>query len=327
MPTDKLFSCDVACLGILVADAVGVPIDALPPRGTLALLDRVELHTGGNGANTSAALAKLGVSVSLLGKVGRDNLGDFVIGSLARHGVHVGGVLQDNSAPTAATMVIVHSDAERSFLHAIGANTAFGEADVDWDKTNGASIFHIAGPQLMPQLEGDPLARICREAKRRGMTTVLDTVMNPRSQGWEGIAPCLPYLDWFVPSLDEAVALLETEQGDLWEVLEKRGVQNVAVKCAKEGCWIKAKNRTPLHVPAFPVDAMDSLGAGDCWAAGFVTGLLRGWPLDKIGQFANAVGACSVQALGATTGVLPEAETWAWVAAQAKDGGNNGKTV
>ena len=310
MPTDKLFSCEVACLGILVADAVGVPIDALPPRGTLALLDRVELHTGGNGANTSAALAKLGVSVSLLGKVGRDNLGDFVIGSLARHGVHVGGVLQDDSAPTAATMVIVHSDAERSFLHAIGANAAFEEADVNWDKTTGAAIFHVAGPQLMPKLEGDALARVCQEAKRRGMTTVLDTVMNPRSQGWEGIAPCLPYLDWFVPSLDEAVALLEVAAlPEVWNELEKRGVQNVAVKCGKEGCYIKAKNQTPLHVPAFDVEAIDSLGAGDCWAAGFVTGLLRGWPLDEIGRFANAVGACSVQALGATTGVLPEAET------------------
>ena len=312
MPTTITPACDVACLGILVADAVGLPIDALPTRGTLALVERIELHSGGNGANTSLALAKLGVPVALLGSVGADNLGDFLTGSLSRHGVDVAGVKRDLNAPTSATLVAVHSDAQRSFLHSIGANAAFTEADVDWNKTRGAKIFHVAGPQLMPQIEGEPLARIVQEAKARGMTTVLDTVMNPRSLGWDGIAPCLPYLDWAVPSLEEA-HLLTGEESPVKQArcFKNAGAKNVAIKMADAGCFVSPADSESFSAPALTVTAVDSLGAGDCWTAGFIVGLLRGWDLEKVAHFANAVGACSVQAIGATTGVCSETDTLA----------------
>src|ERR1700710_2463799 len=113
----KTITAEVACLGILVADTVGLPIDAFPARGTLELVDRIELHSGGNGANTSLTLAKIGISTALLGKVGNDSFGDYLLGALSGGGVDVSGVVRDADAPTAATMVFVHGDAERSILH------------------------------------------------------------------------------------------------------------------------------------------------------------------------------------------------------------------
>ena len=313
-------ACEIACLGILVADTVGVTVDNLPPRGTLVPVERVELHVGGCGANTSLALAKLGISVSLLGKVGADNLGRFVRRTLLEQHVNLmGGVVSDANAATGATIVLVHSDAQRSFLTALGANASFAEADVNWNQTRGAKVFHVAGPQLMPKLEGKPLARILQEAQTRGMTTVLDTVMNPRSMGWDGLAPGLPHLDWAIPSFEEAELLTgEATPEAQAQRFKEGGAKNVAVKLSKNGCFVSPQTGADFVVPAIPVRALDSLGAGDCWAAGFLLGLLRGWDIEKVARFANAVGACSVQAVGATTGVLTEAETLALLDATRK---------
>ena len=77
------------------------------------------------------------------------------------------------------------------------------------------------------------------------------------------------------------------------------------------GCLIVPADAEPFHVAPLSVNAVDSLGAGDAWAAGFLTGLLHDWSLSKTAQFANAVGACCVQELGATTGILSLSETLA----------------
>ncbi|HVK04013.1 MAG TPA: carbohydrate kinase family protein [Armatimonadaceae bacterium] len=302
----------IACLGLLVADTVGTVIDALPPKGTLALIDRIELHVGGNAANTGIGLARLGVSVAVLGKVGSDGFGDHLVGVLDAHGVETAGVRRDASAATAATIVTVHSDAERSFLHVIGANAAFTAADVDWDILGGARLLYVAGLQLMTAFEGDGVARTLAEAKRRGLVTTLDTVMNPRSAGWAGLEPALPYLDWALPSFEEARALTgeDTPEGQTAK-LRASGAKSVAVKLGADGCYVAPAGADAFTVPPFPVRAVDALGAGDAWAAGFLTGLTEGWSPERCARFANAVGACCVQALGATTGIRSRAETLA----------------
>lgn len=303
---------DVACLGLLVADTVGTAIDALPPKGTLALIDRIELHVGGCAANTAVGLARLGVPTAVLGKVGADGFGDHLVGALEKQGVETRGVRRDPSVATAATIVTVHSDAERSFLHVIGANAAVTDADVDWDLLAGARLLHVAGLQLMPALEGEGIARVLAEAKRRGLMTTLDTVMNPRSAGWAGLAPALPYLDWALPSFEEAKALTgEPKALRQARRFQEAGAKNVAVKMGANGCLVVPADGEPFHMAPLKVDAVDALGAGDAWVAGFLVGLLEGWPLDRTARFANAVGACCVQALGATTGIRSRAETLA----------------
>lgn len=301
----------IACLGVLVADVVGAPIDALPRRGTLELVERIELHIGGNAANTAAALAKLGPSARLVGKAGADNFGDFLLGALERLGVDCRAVARaEDGTPTPVSLVTVHRDAERSFLHAPGTNATLTAEDIDWNLLDGVQLFHVAGLQLLVALEGSEVAAVLAEAKRREMTTVLDTVMNPRSAGWAGLVPALPYLDWFVPSFEEIKALCgePTIEGQIARIRAAGGA-NVAIKLGSEGCHVAPIDAPAFRVPAFPVPVVDTLGAGDSWCAGFLVGLLNGWPLDTSARFANAVGACCVQALGAVTGIRPEDET------------------
>jgi sugar/nucleoside kinase (ribokinase family) len=302
----------VTCLGILVADVVGKPIDQIPERGRLKVVDRIELHSGGCAANTGAALAKLGVATNIIGKVGRDGLGDYLLKTLAASGADVRGIVRDNDGnPTSATMVLVDSAGERSFLTSPGANAAFSIEDIDWEVALSAPILHIAGPFLMNRYMGDENAQVLARAKTEGLTTTLDTVWDPTDRWMEVLARCLPYLDYALPSLEEARKLTGREKPrEIAQVFIDAGVSVVGVKLGEQGAYVRTRAGDELTVPAFEVPILDALGAGDSWAAGFLCGVVHGWDLEKTTRFANAAGACCVQALGSTTGIRSFEETY-----------------
>lgn len=301
----------VACLGILVADVVGKPIDALPPKGTLIAVDRMELHVGGCAANTGIGLARLGVATSVLGKVGQDGFGDFLAQTLARNGVATNGLVRDDAAATSATMVAVDSGGERTFLHHAGANAAYTADDVAWSAIEEAEILHIGGPFLMPKFIGEDCAAVARKAQALGKITTLDTVWDFTGRWMSVLAPCLPHLDYALPSLEEAKLITGRDKPrDIAQVFLDAGVKTVGIKMGEDGAYIRTAQGDELTVPAIVVEAVDTLGAGDAWAAGFLCGLTRDWDLERVTRFANAVGACCVQALGATTGVKSFDETY-----------------
>jgi sugar/nucleoside kinase (ribokinase family) len=107
----------ILCLGILVADVVGRPLRAVPDPGRLVLVDEMSLHTGGCAINAATALSRLGLPVEVIGKVGGDPFGDFVLNSMKERGIGTRGVKRDPQAGTSATMVMVAPDGERRFVH------------------------------------------------------------------------------------------------------------------------------------------------------------------------------------------------------------------
>lgn len=303
----------VACLGILVADVVGKPIEKFPPKGTLAAVERMELHAGGCAASTSLALARLGVLTAILGQVGDDGFGRFLRQTLEEGGVETAGLAQSATEATSATMVAVDADGERTFLHYQGANAAFALDDVAWPLIEQAEILHVAGPFLMPRFMGVDNAAVLRRAKELGKTTTLDTVWDPTGRWMAVLEPCLPYLDYALPSLAEAKLLTgQTAPRDIAQAFLDKGVKVVGLKLGEAGAYLRAATGEELTVAPFSVAAVDALGAGDAWAAGFLCGLTRGWDLERAARFANAVGACCVQALGATTGICSFDETYAF---------------
>ncbi len=306
---------DVTCVGILVADVVGRPIEALPGRGKLALVDRMELHSGGCAANTGIGLAKLGVETAILGKVGDDGFGDFLVRRFETFGIDAGGVARDPETATAATMVLVHGDGERSFLHYLGANATFTLADVDFERVRRSKILHVAGALVMPKLDGEPTAELLRQAKAAGVTTAFDTVWDARGRWMELVAPCLPYVDYLLPNYEEGRMLAggRDDPAEIAQFLLDAGAKVVGLKLGERGSYIRAQDGTAFTVPALPVQAIDALGAGDAYVAGFLAGVVQGWDLERSARFATAVGACCVTALGATTGIRSFAETAAFL--------------
>lgn len=302
---------DVACVGILVADVVGKPIDRLPAHGTLSLVERMELHPGGCAANTGLALAKLGVDTAILGKVGQDGFGDFLLRRFTECGIDTRGLARDASCATSATMVLVHSDGERSFLHYFGANAAYSLDDVDFSCVLASKIVHLAGALVMPSLDGAPAAELLRRARDGGAITALDTVWDATGRWMERLAPALPYVDYMLPNLEEARMLAggREDPADIASYLLDLGPRVVALKMGAQGAYVRTRDGDELRVPAYEVAAVDALGAGDAWVAGFLAGLNAGWDLLHCAELGNAVGACCVQALGATTGVLSLTDT------------------
>jgi len=312
---------DVTCLGILVADVVGKPIDSYPDRGKLMLVDRMELHTGGCAANTGISLAKIGIDTAVIGKVGDDGFGDFMILALERNGIDCAGVARDNEAATSATMVMVHGDGERTFIHYIGANATLTEADVNFDVIAKSKIVHVAGTFLMPAFDGEPTARVLKKAKEMGKITSIDTCWDSRGNWMKLLEPCLPYVDYALPSIEEArMCTGKHEPEDVAKVLMDKGVKTVALKMGDQGCYIKSAD-TELRIPIYCVDAIDALGAGDAFAAGFLAGVANGWDLERTGKFANATGAFCVTALGATTGVKEQSLIEAFIADRERGAG------
>jgi sugar/nucleoside kinase (ribokinase family) len=300
---------DVVCLGILVADVIARPVDELP-HGAVSLMDEISLHGGGCALNTATGLARLGLSVLVVGKVGEDTFGNFVVGLLDERGLDTRGVLRDPAVPTSATVVLVDRAGERSFLHLPGANGALGAEELAPEIFAGRAL-HVAGALVMPALDGAPTAGLLAEAQRRGVHTSLDTVYDATGH-WERLQPCLPHLDLLMASLAEAQGISgEHEPANAAAWFRDRGVAEVALKLGPDGCYV-AGAEFEGDVPAFPVDVVDGTGAGDAFAAGVIYGRLAGWPLGDAARLANAAGALATTVVGATEGLLDLEETLAF---------------
>jgi sugar/nucleoside kinase (ribokinase family) len=292
---------DAICLGILVADVVARPVDGLPEAGTLGLVSSMVLRGGGCALNTSSALVRLGLRAAAIGKVGDDAFGDFVVSLLRERGVDGTGVIRDPGASTSASVALVDSAGERTFLHHPGANDAL-RADEIGEAAFAGRALHVAGALVLASLDGEPAAKILAEARRRGLHTSLDTVFDASGR-WERVLPALPHCDLVTPGRAEAEAI--SGEGDPERAarrLRELGAGTAAVTLGPDGCYVSADDFEG-RVPPVPVEAVDGTGAGDAFAAGFLYGRLAGWGTEACARFANAAGALATTAVGAFEGV------------------------
>jgi sugar/nucleoside kinase (ribokinase family) len=300
---------DVVCLGILVVDLFARPVERLPAKGTLELVDEIGMRGGGSALNTATALVRLGLRAGAAGKVGADTFGEFLLGLVNERGIDGRCVLVDRTVPTSASVVLLDSEGERTFLHLPGANGHLRSEELDRELLFSGRALHLAGALVLDHLDGEPAAEILAEAKRRGLQTSLDTIF--ASGRWERVLPSLPYTDVFTPGLREAQAITGEEdpvRAASW--LRNRGVGEVIVTLGPEGCYASGADFEGTVAP-LDVEVVDGTGAGDAFAAGLIYGKLAGWPVERRVQLANAVGALATTAVGASEGVRGLEETLA----------------
>jgi sugar/nucleoside kinase (ribokinase family) len=299
---------DVVCLGILVADVIARPVDRLPERGTLALVDEIRVHGGGCALNTASAVGRLGLRAAVAGKVGVDPLGDLLLGILEERGIDQRAVVRDPATSTSATVALVGADGERTFLHLPGANASLRSDDLDPELIFSGRALHVGGALLLDALDGEPTAAVLAEARRRGLLTSLDTAFDASGR-WNRVLPSLEELDLFTPSLGEAQGVTgERDPGRAARKLRGLGVREVAVTLGPEGCYV-AGETFEGHVPAPVVEVVDGTGSGDAFAAGFLHAKLAGLPLEDAAHLANAAGALAAMASGAYDGLRGLEET------------------
>lgn len=298
---------DVLVAGICAVDMVASPIERLPAPGQSLTFGDSTLRIGGCAANVATALARLGTGCDFITRVGADALGSFLIDELEAAGIGCGGVTIDPEACTPFTFVMIDAARHHSFFHCPGSNANLRPSDFTETQLDGKRFLVIAGAMGMASLDGDGLAEILMEAQRRSVTTVVDTLLvetDPKT--WlEKMGPVLQHCDYFMPSRAEAERITgESELRAIAARLTKLGAQHLVIKLGAEGAYVKPQGGFAMTVPAFPVaSVVDAAGAGDCFVAGTVTGLLRGLALTDAVRLGNAVAALSLRRSGATDGV------------------------
>jgi sugar/nucleoside kinase (ribokinase family) len=303
----------VVCAGIVVADIVVCPFTGLPDLGTLKLVERTELHVGGCAANTAITLAQLGVETEIVACVGEDEFGYFLSSTLARQGVNISGLVRSPKLATSTTVVLVAANGERSFLHAIGANAGLGPEHFPARLLQRCGILHLGGALLLPRLDSYPMAALLSAARAAGTVTSLDTVWD-HSGGWyETLAPCLSQLDILMANESEAAALANSADPDAAaDFFLGCGVRWVAIKLGERGCLL-ASSSERHRLPAFDVPVVDTTGAGDAFAAGFLAGRAAGCDLRTCGLLGCRAGARCVSHVGASPFPISSADIWSVV--------------
>lgn len=191
------------------------------------------LSTGGPVSNTGLALHKLGVPTQLMGKVGDDLFGQAIRQIVAAQDLQLErGMVTDTSASTSYIIIISYPGADRIFVHNAGANDTFCARDVNFDLVRDAALFHFGYPPVMQRMyadEGIGLAEILARAQSLGATTSLDlTLPDPTSPAgranWKVVLErVLPYVDVFLPSIEEILYVLRRTEYDARRERAPRG--------------------------------------------------------------------------------------------------------
>ena len=308
---------DVCCVGHMCTDVLAKPVDALPEKGKLQMIDTVELKTGGCAMNTAIGLAKLGSNVTMVGKVGSDGFGSFMQNTLYENNIATDGLIKEEGGVTSASVVTIGTDGERTILHCLGTNSTLSFEDIDLDMVKNSKVLFIGGAFLLPKFDGEDAAKLLKYAQQHDVLTAMDTAWDASGMWLRTIAPSLKYLDWFMPSVEEAVQMLGTDDPEkLAAGFKQLGVKNVVIKLGSAGCYIEQKDVKGQFLSAFRVDVIDTAGAGDAWCAGFLYALINQKPLNECAVWGNAAGSLCVTQVGTTAGIGNAEQTQAFISSQ-----------
>ena len=266
---------------------------------------------GGSAANTIFAITKLGSTSSFLGKLGNDVYGTFYSEAFNKMGCDGSRFKYCTSNPTARCLSLITPDSERTMRTSLGAAAGLLPDEISDEDFHGSRHVHVEGYLLFNR---ELLVKVLESARSMGCTISLDLGSFEVVKAAGDILPDLleKYVDIIFANEDEAEAYTGTADPD--EALDiLSGVcETAVVKLGKEGVLVKRGDEIH-HVPAIKVDnAVDTTGAGDYWAAGFLFGYIRGYPLDVSANIGVILGAEVVQHVGAG---LPE-ESWGKVLAE-----------
>lgn len=294
----------VVSFGAHIADALGWPFTAVPEGQHLAFLEKIKFTVAGTAAAPSVNLAKLGVDVATVGRVGDDAIGEFIRTTMAGFGVDTTHLVTDPELQTSSSLLPIRRDGSRPALHVIGANAGLCEDDVPWDVVERAQVFHMGGAFVLPGIDGEPMERILRRVKEMGLTTTCDFLMSPRPDALDVIGPSLPYIDYLMPNIEEAGWLCGTEdRRQIIATLHERGVGCTVLTMGGEGVSVARNGEAEQVYPAYAIDVVDTTGCGDAFTSGFISGLLDGLSLEECAERGLACGSLVATGLGSDAGI------------------------
>lgn len=257
--------------------------------------------TGGSTSNTIHGLARLGAPAGYIGKIGRDEMGDFFRREMARF--HVTPHLIESDVDTGIATTFISQDAERTFATYLGAAAMMTPDELDPKVFDQYDCIHVEGYLIFNH---DLILKVCQIAKEKGLKISMDMASyNIIEANYDFVKMLLTdYVDIIFANEEEAKAFTGKEGKDALEVLAEY-CSVAIVKVGKEGSFIKM-NGEVTQVGVIPVKAVDTTGAGDIYAAGFLYGLMNDYTPTKAGELAAYLAGRVIEHVGAK---LPD-EVW-----------------
>lgn len=289
---------DYTSMGFYTFDALGRPVTDIPPGGGTYFIEEFALAVSGAAGSAAIVAAKHGLNVQAVGGVGEDLMGDWVLRRLADFNVDTKNMQRCPDFSTSSSLVTTRPDGARPALHKLGATAGFYVDDDQISRVIDTKIFHIGGVGLMDRMDQGRSAEVMEAAKKGGAVTTLDVFASTRDD-MALIKPLLPHTDYFMPSEEEAMALSGlTDFEDIATFLLDLGVGGVILTLGEHGAMYRGSDGQKIDLPAYEIDVVCTCGCGDCFNAGFATGLHLGRSIEDCVRLGQASSAQNAKGLG-----------------------------
>jgi ribokinase len=279
----------------------------LPVPGETLLGYSFTTTPGGKGANQAVATARLGAATSMVGRVGHDSFGQELLTSLKSVGVDTQAVLVDEACTSGVAMIAVDDRSENHIIVIPGANGRIDETDVE---RLAQCLANAAVLLLQFEVPIVAVQAAAKAAKQAGVKVILD----PAPAIADVPAELYTQIDVITPNAIEAEQLVgfpvntPEHTAQAARILHQRGIETVVIKLGANGVFCSTGN-TSFFTPTFPVQAVDTVAAGDAFNGGFAVALAEGQSLQAAIVWGTAAGALSVTKAGAQSS-LPDRSTF-----------------
>lgn len=260
------------------------------------------MSAGADALNEATVLARLGERVELITVMGNDQAGRYLLEHCRREGI----ILEDDCVregmATGINVVLVGEDGRRSFLtNARGSLRKLEFSDIRLPFQESVKIVCFASIFVFPKIGAEELRCIFAQAKKQNKIVCADMTKRKNGETLEDMAEAFSYIDYLIPNDEEAMLLTGKDTAfEAAEAILATGVKNVVVKCGREGCLVMNRKESYMVPGKAGAVCIDTTGAGDSFAAGFIFALSQGRTLRECAEYGNECGARAVAAVGAT---------------------------
>ncbi|KUO51619.1 MAG: hypothetical protein APF76_13310 [Desulfitibacter sp. BRH_c19] len=285
---------DIIVAGDVNLDIIPGSFDELPKMGEELFIDEMAVTVGGSAANTAISLCKLGLKVALYGVVSNDHFGQYILSYLEKLGVDTSLMEVVNKADTGISICLT-SGKDRAFISYMGSNKLYNPEKLLEKSVENAGHIHVAGFNWRKLIDG--YVKVFVELKRRGMSTSLDIGFDDYEKYWEKMNQVLTNINLFFPNETEALKLTSEENVDKALNILSALVPIVVITRGSKGAIAKDHNGSWKQA-AFQVAALDAVGAGDAFDAGFLYGYLNNLSTARCLMLGSACGAIAASNYG-----------------------------
>ena len=301
----------ITVIGPALIDIITAPVPSPLPSSGSQLVRTSTISYGGDALNEAVALSRFGKKTDLITLVGGDEAGAMVLKYIRANAVDDRHVRVDKSLQTSVHIVLVDERGERRFLmNEEGSARKLSAGDILPCIEDSSDIVSFASLFISPLLTMEAVRDVFEAVKKKpGRMLVVDMSRPKNHERMEDLKPLLPYVDYILPNQSEIAQITgDDDPVRNAERLTAAGAGCAVVKCGKKGCVVGTAD-TVCEIPAYPTsNCVDTTGAGDTFAAGFLWALSEGWSPHECGRFGNAAASCSVEHYGAVSGISSLAE-------------------